>query len=124
MNLCAIGIACRNLDKSIQFYENFGINFEKLGDEHYEATTNSGLRIMLDSYELMKKISPNWREPKDPGVTLCFQQDSPTKVDELFKKVIDSGFQSEKEPWDAFWGQRYASVRDPNGNQVDIFAQL
>jgi uncharacterized glyoxalase superfamily protein PhnB len=28
------------------------------------------------------------------------------------------------EPWDAFWGQRYATVRDLDGNGVDLFAAL
>ena len=27
-------------------------------------------------------------------------------------------------PWDAFWGQRYAQVKDPDGNVVDLFAPL
>lgn len=57
-------------------------------------------------------------------MTLCFLQESPLKVDETHKKLIAAGYSSEKDPWDAFWGQRYASVRDPNGNQVDIFASL
>lgn len=26
------------------------------------------------------------------------------------------------EPWDAFWGQRYATVKDPDAYQIDIFA--
>lgn len=38
--------------------------------------------------------------------------------------IIASGFKGGKEPWDAFWGQRYASVEDPDGNSVDLFAQL
>jgi hypothetical protein len=25
------------------------------------------------------------------------------------------------DPFDAFWGQRYATVRDPDGNAVDLF---
>jgi catechol 2,3-dioxygenase-like lactoylglutathione lyase family enzyme len=29
-----------------------------------------------------------------------------------------------KEPYDAFWGQRYANVADPDGNAVDLFAPL
>jgi uncharacterized glyoxalase superfamily protein PhnB len=29
-----------------------------------------------------------------------------------------------KEPWDAFWGQRYAAVGDPDGNLIDLFAPL
>jgi len=36
---------------------------------------------------------------------------------------IPEGAESE-EPWDAFWGQRYAIVRDPDGNGVDLFAPL
>jgi hypothetical protein len=27
-------------------------------------------------------------------------------------------------PWDAFWGQRYAVVHDPDGNGVDLLAPL
>ena len=27
-------------------------------------------------------------------------------------------------PFDAFWGQRYATVHDPDGNPVDLFAPL
>jgi uncharacterized glyoxalase superfamily protein PhnB len=29
-----------------------------------------------------------------------------------------------KAPWDAFWGQRYAFLQDPDGNRVDLFAPL
>ena len=29
-----------------------------------------------------------------------------------------------KQPWNAFWGQRYAQVADPDGNLVDLFAAL
>ena len=124
MNLDAIGIATKNPDTSISFYERFGVSFETFGEGHFEGKTSNGMRIMLDSFELMKKINPDWNEPKSPGITLCFSQDSSTKVDQLHKQITDKGFESVKEPWDAFWGQRYASVRDPDGNQVDIYAPL
>ena len=41
-----------------------------------------------------------------------------------FGKIVNAGFDSKKEPWDAFWGQRYAQVWDPDGNGVDLFARL
>lgn len=124
MGLDAIGIACKDIQKTIQFYAHLGISFKEFGEGHYEGETKGGLRIMLDSFELLKKINPTWNEPKSPGITLCFLQSSPSEVDKTFKKIIDAGFIAEKEPWDAFWGQRYASLKDPNGNQVDIFAPL
>ena len=36
--------------------------------------------------------------------------------------IRDAGFTVVKEPWDAFWGQRYAIVADPDGYMVDLFA--
>jgi uncharacterized glyoxalase superfamily protein PhnB len=35
-----------------------------------------------------------------------------------------AGHHGKTAPWDAFWGQRYATVLDPDGNQVDLFAPL
>lgn len=124
MSLNAIGICCKDIDQTIKFYNMLGINFKELGEGHFEGLTTGGLRIMLDSFELMKRINPQWEEPKVSGITLCFLQESPLQVDELYNKISIEKFESVKEPWDAFWGQRYASVKDPNGNQIDIFATL
>lgn len=124
MSLDAIGIACLDLEKTAFFYEALGVSFKKFGEGHMEGRTSSGVRLMLDSIELLKEINPNFKEPKDSGITLCFLQNSPTEVDQRHKALIDLGFISVKEPWDAFWGQRYSSILDPNGNQVDLFASL
>ena len=45
-------------------------------------------------------------------------------VDRVYGDVTTAGHAGHKEPWDAFWGQRYAQVRDPDGNIVDLFASL
>jgi len=44
------------------------------------------------------------------------------RVDEVYAAITNAGFTGKKAPWDAFWGQRYACVLDPDGNQVDLFA--
>ena len=119
-----IGIASKNIEASISFYNIFGLDFIKYGDDHYEAQTQSGVRIMLDSHELLKKLNPNFLEVKSPTTSFGFKKDKPTMVDELFTSLKDSGAIVIKEPWDAFWGQRYASVLDPDGNQIDIFSPL
>jgi uncharacterized glyoxalase superfamily protein PhnB len=38
--------------------------------------------------------------------------------------MVAAGFSGHLEPWDAFWGQRYASLQDPDGTTVDLFAAL
>jgi uncharacterized glyoxalase superfamily protein PhnB len=49
---------------------------------------------------------------------------SPAEVDEVFARVTGAGFHGEKEPWDAFWGQRYAMLLDPDGVEVSLYAAL
>ena len=39
-------------------------------------------------------------------------------------ELVAAGYHGHLEPWDAFWGQRYATVLDPDGNSVDLFAPL
>ncbi|MGZ3788979.1 MAG: VOC family protein [Bacteriovorax sp.] len=126
MKLEAIGIVAKNVSESIQFYRLLGLDFPELkdGEDHIEAQTPSGLRIMLDSEDLMKKLKPDWVRPVGQSMTLAFRCDSAKQVDETYKKIVASGHKGSTEPWDAFWGQRYASVLDPDGNAVDLFAPL
>ncbi len=125
MNLDAIGIVSKDLKKSAAFYGLFGISFQAMGGgDHLEGSTPSGVRIMLDSVKLVKELNPAWAAPTGSGVVLCFKQETPKQVDELHGKITKAGFKSVKAPWDAFWGQRYCSVLDPDGNQIDIFAAL
>ncbi len=58
------------------------------------------------------------------AIALAFCCATPAEVDELFAQLVAAGAPAKKQPWDAFWGQRYASVLDPDGNQVDLFCEL
>lgn len=125
MSLDAIGIISKDIDKTVEFYELLDVHLKQVGGPgHLEGTTSSGVRIMIDSVEVIKAVNPTWEESTGVGIVLCFIQDTPEMVNELVKKISEAGFKVIKEPWDAFWGQRYASVSDPNGNQIDIFSPL
>ena len=79
---------------------------------------------MLDSEEVIKSFRPDWTREIGNQLALAFECASPAEVDELYARVAGRGVQAEKEPWDAFWGQRYAQLRDPDGVPVDLFAPL
>jgi len=124
--LRAIGIVSKDLGASIRFYLLLGVAFpQPEGDgDHVEATLPGGLRVMLDSLDLMKKLDPAWTEPKGHRMGLAFECGSPAEVDAVHARVTAAGHGSKTAPWDAFWGQRYAQVIDPDGNVVDLFAAL
>lgn len=124
MGFDAIGIICNDIQKSIEFYSHFDLEFQKFGEGHFEARTQSGIRIMLDSVDLMKEIDPDFKELTTGGVVICFTESSPEAVDSRIIGMSQNGYKVRQEPFDAFWGQRYASLMDPDGNQVHVFADL
>ena len=124
--LQAIGLVTRDMAASCSFYRAIGVDVgEPPPDtDHFETTLPNGLRLMWDAVELIRSIDPEWQEPQGHGIALAFGCPSPADVDETHTRVVAAGFASAREPWDAFWGQRYAQVLDPDGNKVDLFAPL
>ncbi|HZC30031.1 MAG TPA: VOC family protein [Gaiellaceae bacterium] len=121
--LDAIGIVSSDLERSRAFYRLLGIEFAE-GNDHVEATMPNGVRLMLDTEEVIRSFRPDWARATGNQIALAFACSSPAEVDKTYARVVEAGFHGEKEPWDAFWGYRYAQLADPDGAGVDLFAQL
>jgi uncharacterized glyoxalase superfamily protein PhnB len=123
--LGAIGIVTRDAAKAAAFYRLLGVDVPEPDGDHLEATLPGGLRLMWDDAELIKQLDAGWRPAEGgPEISLAFECASPAEVDELHATIAAAGFSTKQEPYDAFWGQRYATVVDPDGNDVHLFAAL
>jgi catechol 2,3-dioxygenase-like lactoylglutathione lyase family enzyme len=123
--LNAIGIVVSDMARSIRFYRLVGLDLPETPDEgHVEAAAPDGIRLMLDSEETVLSFDADWTRANGNQVGLALECESPAEVDEVYARVTGEGFHGEKEPWDAFWGQRYAQLRDPDGVGVDLYARL
>ena len=122
----AIGIVVSDMAASLAFYRRLGLEFpDGEGGGHTEALLPGGTRLMLDSEEVMASFDPDYRAPTEAGrISLAFNCEDPAGVDSLHAELTGAGYTSLREPFDAFWNQRYASVLDPDGNVVDLFAAL
>jgi len=121
-----IGLAVRDLAASLAFYRRLGLDIPEDAKDHVEAMLPDGLRIAWDTYEVMDSFDPGWK-PASGGssaISLAFLVDSPAEVDSLYAELTGDGYEGHLPPWDAFWGQRYAVLRDPDGNDVALFAPL
>lgn len=119
----ALGVVVSDLAAAVRFYSELGLEFGE-GEGHVEATA-AGVRFMLDSEETIRSFDPGWQPPSGgQRVGLAFRCDTPAEVDSAFVRLQDVGGSVHKEPWDAPWGMRYAQVKDPDGNVVDLFADL
>lgn len=123
----AIGLVVADMSRSLSFYRRLGVEFPARAESepHVEAQLPGGLRVLLDTVATVHSFDPDWRAPSGgPRIGLAFACDSPAEVDKVYADMVGAGFEGHKEPWDAFWGQRYATLRDPDGNGVDLFAAL
>ena len=123
--LNAIGIVTSDMERSIRFYRLLGLDVpETPGEGHVDTLLPNGVRLMLDTEDVIRSFRPEWTRETGNEVALAFECASPSEVDELYARAVDAGFAGEKEPWDAFWGQHYAQLRDPDGVGVDLYAAL
>ena len=124
-NLNAVGIVTSDMARSIAFYRLLGLDVpETPGEGHVDALLPSGVRLMLDTEEVVKSFRPEWERSTGNQLSLALECAGPAEVDETYARVVAAGFHGEKEPWDAFWGQRYAQLADPDGVPVDLYASL
>ena len=125
MRFDMLGLIASDMEATAAFYRRLGWNFPEVGDEPYvEVTLDTGLRISINSVEMMKQIEGHYVEPAGQKMGVAFLCESPAEVDAKYAELTGAGYKGRKEPWDAFWGQRYAQIEDPDGNAVDLFAQL
>jgi catechol 2,3-dioxygenase-like lactoylglutathione lyase family enzyme len=123
--LNALGIVTSDMAASIEFYRLLGVDVPETPDEgHLNTFLPNGVRFMLDSEDTVRSFRPDWQRETGNQIGLAFECGSAAEVDELYARVLAAGFEGEKAPWDAFWWQRYAQLRDPDGVPVDLYAPL
>jgi uncharacterized glyoxalase superfamily protein PhnB len=118
-----------DLGRAIEFYSRLGLRFpedpDPMGHGHAEAGLPGGLRFTVDTEASIHSFDTDWTPPSGGHrVAIAFRCESPAEVDGLYRALTAAGARGHKEPWDAFWGQRYAQIEDPDGSVVDLFAPL
>jgi uncharacterized glyoxalase superfamily protein PhnB len=123
--LNAVGIVASDMARSLEFYRQLGLEVPDTPDQgHVNIDIADGMRLMIDSEAELRKFRPDWERSTGNQLALAFDCESPSQVDEVYARMAAAGFQGDKEPWDAFWGQRYAQLRDPDGVPVDLYATI
>ncbi len=122
----AIGIVSADLKRSLEFYATLGIEVPAFDpkEDHFQCEVSEGIFLMWDTVDLVKQFLPGYEFRMGNAIGLGFDCGSPASVDATYQRLMEAGYQSVKEPWDAFWGQRYSIVEDPDGNLVSVYASL
>jgi predicted enzyme related to lactoylglutathione lyase len=123
MNIAAVAVSATDLSRAVAFYELLGFRFPPLEADMKHIESGAGVRLMIDDAAFLTELHG---EPPRPGNVAGFAVlfDAPADVDAAAARVADAGHTVVTPPYDAPWGQRYATVADPDGYRTDLFCVL
>ena len=127
LRLGFIGIVTSDMSASLAFYRTLGVPVPAGADAepHVDVVLADGVTLAWDTVEVIRGFDPNYTVPTGSHrIALAFDQGSPAAVDRAYEALLAAGVTGHVAPWDAHWGQRYATVLDPDGNSIDLFAAL
>ena len=129
-----VNLVVEDVDAALAFYRALGMQVRFDGGEwpagsgarHVALDNGDGAIFELDNLAMARIYHAGWRSP-DPEarpVVLGFSLASREAVDERYGALIAAGYAGRQEPYDAFFGARYAVVRDPAGNDVGLMSPI
>jgi uncharacterized glyoxalase superfamily protein PhnB len=123
MNIAAVAVSATDLSRAVAFYELLGFRFPPLQADTKHIESGAGVRLMIDDAAFLTELHG---EPPRPGNIAGFAVlfNAPDDVDAVASRVAAAGHTVVTQPYDAPWGQRYATVADPDGYQADLFCVL
>ena len=120
-----VEIATSDMARALDFYRLFGLHIPDPDGPHIEVELPGGNTLAFDDEQIIAGMHPGWTPPTQQGrVALAFKVSDPSEVDALYEIVTGAGHPGALKPFDAPWGQRYATVTDPDGTSVDLFCPL
>lgn len=127
LRLNYVSFIVTDMQAALDFYRLLGLPIPADADatqDHVEISVE-GIRIAWETEALMRQLDSAWTPPTRPGrLSFALEALSPAAVDEAVKRVEAAGYTVKTKPFDAFWGQRYATVLDPDDTPVDLFASF
>jgi catechol 2,3-dioxygenase-like lactoylglutathione lyase family enzyme len=120
-----INLVVSDMEATVRFYRRLGLTIPDTDPafqlHHRSAQLPDGIDLDIDSVEFARHWDKGWRSGS--GV-IGFKVGSRDEVDLIYADLTGAGYGGQQEPYDAFWGARYAIVEDPNGNAVGIMSPV
>lgn len=120
-----LNLVCADAEATMAFYRLLGVDYTEdlvwrsaTGVHHVTGVDTGGRAgIEIDSRALARHYGAG-----DRTTVLAFAVPTREAVDVLHQRLVDAGHPSRQEPFDAFWGARYAIVDDPDGRPVGLMS--
>jgi len=124
-----VNLVVSDMDAAMAFYRLLGVELDPATDNwppgsgarHVHAEEEAGAADFDLDNEPMARLWGD--EGLAPGDTVVgFALATRDAVDEKYGELVAAGHKGRREPYDAFFGARYAIVEDPDGRPVGLMS--
>ncbi|MDA8281930.1 MAG: VOC family protein [Actinomycetota bacterium] len=132
--LAQVNLIVEDMDAAVEFYQRLGMTVRFDGGEwpagsgarHVALENGDGAIFEIDNLAMARIYHSGWRatDAAVPPVVVNFYVASREAVDESYRALTAEGYSGRQEPYDAFFGARYAVVSDPAGNDVGLMSPI
>jgi uncharacterized glyoxalase superfamily protein PhnB len=120
-----LDLVARDYDATLAFYRRLGLEVDvPEGEIRHAQIESDGADIHIDNEHLAAISNASWRSSGQPRVVVNFRFPSRPDVDARYADLVEAGHRGVQEPYDAFWGARYAVVVDPDGTPVGLTSPI
>jgi catechol 2,3-dioxygenase-like lactoylglutathione lyase family enzyme len=122
-----VNVIVADMGAATEFYRRLGLTLPDDGPwntYHRSAETPEGLDLDFDLVSFASKWNKGARVDGYKGAVIGFRVATRDAVDRIHADMTAAGYRSQQEPYDAFWGSRYAVIEDPDGNAVGIMSPM
>lgn len=127
-----LNLVVRDMSATVAFYRELGVEIPEediwrtdSGAHHIEVGLGGEADIGFNSPALATRFNRGYTPNAVEAATLIgFRVATREAVDALYAKLTGSGAKGLQEPYDAFWGARYAIVQDPDGRHVGFMSPV
>lgn len=120
-----INLVVSDMEATVAFYRRLGLDIPDTDPvfqgHHRSARLPGGIDFDIDSVDFARHWDKGWTSGS--GV-IGFKLASREQVDAVYAELTSAGYAGQQEPYDAFWGARYAIVEDPDGNPVGLMSPI
>lgn len=118
--LAQVNLIVTDLERARQFWELLGWPSVPRHNNAAVVTFPSGMNLVLHEPAFARRWDPAY-DGTSPGSTVIdVNLPSRQAVDDAHISAVAAGFSSSVEPWDTFFGARYAIICDQDGHRVGL----
>ncbi|MEL6985051.1 MAG: VOC family protein [Actinomycetota bacterium] len=122
--LAQVNLIVSDVERAKEFWAVLGFPWSPRHPKAAVIAFDSGMNLVVHEPEFARLWDPAFSGPSAGSTVVDINVASRADVDDLHERVLAAGFSSSVEPWDTFFGARYAIVCDADGHRVGLKSPL